>query len=289
MSPATTGVVLAGAALVAAAAVVVVGSGVVASPPHRGDERQHRERRRWVDGDDARSSAPTVVRLSGSTTEELSILCAMPSMATIGPPVAAAAADSSTADAAVRRARLSDPHHAEGVATAGRWAALLAPDGEVGRIWSLSRPLTYRAIDGLVDKGLITRRGHAAGHGRDRVILAADTWTAAARPGAGSTSLCEHLRDVRTELLVKLAPARARIGLDNEPLLAAQRQVFAPGHRRCSPPVDVDDDLVDLGGVGKAPGPSAASSTRPSVRRASRSQRNQTRKCSSAPATSCTA
>ena len=103
---------------------------------------------------------------------------------------------------------------------------MLAPDGEVGRIWSLNRPLTYRAIDGLVDKGLITRRGQAAGRGRDRVILAA---TPAGRRLAKRwlDEPVQHLRDVRTELLVKLH-LRARIGLDNEPLLAAQQQVFAP-------------------------------------------------------------
>ena len=125
------------------------------------------------------------------------------------------------------------------------WAlgTLLAPDGEVGRVWSLSRPLTYRAIDGLVDKGLITRRGQAAGRGRDRVILAA---TPAGRRLAKRwlDEPVQHLRDVRTELLVKLL-LRSRVGLDNEPLLTAQQQVF-------SSTIDVltsthpDDDLVDL-------------------------------------------
>src|SRR5262245_54347342 len=125
------------------------------------------------------------------------------------------------------------------------WAlgTLLAPDGEIGRVWSLSRPLTYRAIDGLVDKNLITRRGQAAGRGRDRVILAA---TPAGRRLAKRwlDEPVEHLRDVRTELLVKLQ-LRARSGLDNDPLLAAQQQVF-------NPTIDVltstrpEDDLVDL-------------------------------------------
>jgi PadR family transcriptional regulator AphA len=125
------------------------------------------------------------------------------------------------------------------------WAlgTLLAPDGEIGRIWSLSRPLTYRAIDGLADKGLIARRGQAAGRGRDRVILAA---TPAGRRLAKRwlDEPVEHLRDVRTELLVKLQ-LRARTGLDNGPLLTAQHHVFAPT-------IDVltsthpDDDLVDL-------------------------------------------
>ena len=71
------------------------------------------------------------------------------------------------------------------------WAlgTMLAPDGELGRIWTLSRPLTYRAIDGLVDKRLITRRGQAAGRGRDRVILA----PTAARPAPGRP-LAGHAR-----------------------------------------------------------------------------------------------
>src|SRR5262245_16654231 len=125
------------------------------------------------------------------------------------------------------------------------WAlgTLLAPEGEIGRIWSLSRPLTYRAIDGLVDKNLITRRGQAAGRGRDRVILAA---TPAGRRLAKRwlDEPVQHLRDVRTELLVKLQ-LRSRIGLDNEPLLAAQQHLF-------NPTIDVltstrpGDDLVDL-------------------------------------------
>jgi molybdopterin-binding protein len=106
------------------------------------------------------------------------------------------------------------------------WAigTLLAPDGEIGRVWSLSRPLTYRAIDGLVDEGLVVRRARTTGHGRDRAVLAA---TAAGRR-AVSTWLdtpVRHLRDVRTELLVKVT-LRSRAGIDNAPLLAAQRTAF---------------------------------------------------------------
>jgi molybdopterin-binding protein len=125
------------------------------------------------------------------------------------------------------------------------WAvgSLLAPDGELGRIWTLSRPLTYRAVDGLVDKGLVTRRGVASGQGRDRVVLAA---TAAGRRTVRRwlDVPVEHLRDVRTELLIKLA-LRERAGLDNESLLAAQQEVFEPT-------IDVltstrrDADLIDL-------------------------------------------
>ena len=52
----------------------------------------------------------------------------------------------------------------EGVTHGWAVGTLLAPDGQLGRIWSLTRPLTYRAIDGLVDKRLATRRPAMAGH-----------------------------------------------------------------------------------------------------------------------------
>ena len=125
------------------------------------------------------------------------------------------------------------------------WAlgTMLAPDGELGRIWSLSRPLTYRAIDGLVDKGLITRSGQPAGRGRDRVLLAA---TPSGRRLAKQwlDTPVEHLRDVRTELLIKLA-LRERAGLDNDALLATQQQLFEPTIDALTS-TSPDDDLVDL-------------------------------------------
>jgi PadR family transcriptional regulator AphA len=125
------------------------------------------------------------------------------------------------------------------------WAigTMLAPDGELGRIWTLSRPLTYRAIDGLVDKRLISRAGQAAGRGRDRVILSP---TPAGRRLAKKwlDTPVHHLRDVRTELLVKLF-LRRRARLDNHSLLASQRDAFAPTIDVLTS-CDVDDDFVDL-------------------------------------------
>jgi PadR family transcriptional regulator AphA len=125
------------------------------------------------------------------------------------------------------------------------WAlgTMLAPDGELGRIWSLTRPLTYRAIDGLVDKDLVTRTGQAAGRGRDRVVLAA---TPAGRRASRRwlDSPVQHLRDVRTELLVKLT-LRNRAGLDSSELLAAQQAKFEPMIDALSS-TGPDDDFVDL-------------------------------------------
>jgi len=62
---------------------------------------------------------------------------------------------------------------AEGVSHGWAIGTLLGPDGELGRIWSLSRPLTYRALDTLVDRRFISRRGVQPGQGRDRVVVTA--------------------------------------------------------------------------------------------------------------------
>ncbi len=125
------------------------------------------------------------------------------------------------------------------------WAlgTMLAPDGELGRIWTLTRPLTYRAIDGLVDKGLVSRTGQASGRSRDRVLLAA---TPAGRRLVERwlDTPVEHLRDVRTELLVKLF-LRNRVGLANDGLLTAQQRQFAPTIDALTSP-SPDDDLVDV-------------------------------------------
>jgi len=114
---------------------------------------------------------------------------------------------------------------AEGVEHGWAVGSLLTADGEVGRIWTLSRPLTYRAIDLLVDRRFVTRRGTQEGRGRARTIVRA---TASGRRALVTwfDAPTEHLRDVRTELLVKLA-LRERAGLSNRTLIATQQEHFA--------------------------------------------------------------
>jgi PadR family transcriptional regulator AphA len=121
--------------------------------------------------------------------------------------------------------------------------SVLAPGGELGRIWSLTRPLSYRAIDGLVEKGLVSRRGHTPGQGRERVLLAS---TAEGRRASRRwlDTPVEHVRDVRTELLMKLA-LRERAGLDTRPLLIAQQAVLAPTIEVLASTV-ADNGLVEL-------------------------------------------
>ena len=98
----------------------------------------------------------------------------------------------------------------------------LAPDGDVGRIWSLSRPLTYRALSALKDEGLIEPQGSEAGGGPPRTI-----WRATPRGKRHSRSWLRrpvrHPRDMRTEFLLKLA-----LGAPVAALARAQLDAFAP-------------------------------------------------------------
>jgi PadR family transcriptional regulator AphA len=102
----------------------------------------------------------------------------------------------------------------------------LAPDSELGRVWSLSRPLTYRAIDGLLDRKLVVRKGQVPGEGPMRQMLSA---TASGKRAAHAwlAAPVEHIRDVRTELLLKLVLLR-ELGEDPRPLVRAQQAAFEP-------------------------------------------------------------
>jgi PadR family transcriptional regulator AphA len=103
------------------------------------------------------------------------------------------------------------------------WAIvkLLAHEGELGRIWSLNRALTYRAIDRLVEFGMIERSD--AGRRAELQITAAGRrqrkrWLA--QP-------VEHLRDLRTEFLLKLALCE-RSRIDTSMLISSQRRLLLP-------------------------------------------------------------
>ena len=106
------------------------------------------------------------------------------------------------------------------------WAIVreLAPDGELGRIWTLSRPLAYRAMDGLATRRFVRAVGTEAGQGPRRTILAT---TASGRREVERwlSAPVAHLRDVRTELLLKLALCE-RLGRDPRALVREQQRAF---------------------------------------------------------------
>jgi DNA-binding PadR family transcriptional regulator len=126
--------------------------------------------------------------------------------------------------------------------TAGEWAvlALLAegpthgfamaramePEGDVGKIWSVRRPLVYRAVDTLTAKDLVRPAGTVASRsGPQRTVLEATP--------NGKRALTRwlrepvvHVRDARSLLMLKLLFLTRR-DADLDPLLTAQRAHFA--------------------------------------------------------------
>lgn len=124
-------------------------------------------------------------------------------------------------------------------------AAQLRPDAEVGRIWSLSRPLTYRSLDQLVERGLVRPVGSEPGDaGPNRTILAA-TRTGRARLRTWIHTPVEHLRDLRSELLLKIAIA-GRCGIAMDDMLRAQRErLEAHSSSLSAVAFDADGTVVD--------------------------------------------
>ena len=127
--------------------------------------------------------------------------------------------------------------------TLGEWAVLgllacgprhafalvkaLAPGGELGRVWSVPTPVVYRAVNSLRDEGLIAAIGEErSDSGPPRTLLSVtrlgrrrlDTWLR--KPVA-------HMREVRSELMLKLA-LLALMQKPAERLVNAQLRAFEP-------------------------------------------------------------
>lgn len=106
-------------------------------------------------------------------------------------------------------------------------AAELSPQGGLGKVWTLPKALVYSQIRKLSALGLIEPAGRQPSQsGPARTILVA---TPLGRSALDSWLVCpvDHVRDVRSSLLLKLALLE-RIGRDPGPLLAAQRERLAP-------------------------------------------------------------
>ena len=100
-------------------------------------------------------------------------------------------------------------------------AARLKPTGDVGRVWSMSRALTYRALDQLASRHFIQAVGEEPGiAGGNRTILAA-TRSGRAQLRKWLNTPVAHLRDLRSELLLKLIIADI-CGIGIAPMLDRQ-------------------------------------------------------------------
>jgi DNA-binding PadR family transcriptional regulator len=112
-----------------------------------------------------------------------------------------------------------EPTHGFAVARA------MAPDGEIGKVWSLPRPRVYHAIDGLTEKGLIEPVGTVASRTGPRRTVLRITPSGRRAVTKWLRAPVQHVRDARSLFLLKLLFLE-RGARDREPLLRAQRKRF---------------------------------------------------------------
>lgn len=118
-------------------------------------------------------------------------------------------------------------------------AAAMAPDGEIGRIWSLGQPLVYRAIRVLQSLGLVEVSGVRPGDRAPRRTELRATPRARRMVREWLAEPVPRPRDARSHLLLKICfLLRRRRPL--APLLEAQRDVLGERVR------ELEDELAGL-------------------------------------------
>ena len=119
-------------------------------------------------------------------------------------------------------------------------AQALQPKGEIGRVYSSTRPLVYRALAQLRDASLAEVRGTSTSD-----VGPARTTLGATRRGRSAfqrwrASPVEHVRDLRSELMLKLL-FHDRAGLDPTALLNAQERALAHTERALGRKLEATD------------------------------------------------
>jgi len=104
----------------------------------------------------------------------------------------------------------------------------LGPEGGIGRVYACTRPLAYRALGQLREAGFVESKGTAtSAEGPARTTLAA-TRSGRSAFRKWRESAVEHVRDLRSELMLKLL-FHERAGTDTTPLLREQDGVLIRG------------------------------------------------------------
>jgi DNA-binding PadR family transcriptional regulator len=103
-------------------------------------------------------------------------------------------------------------------------AQLTAAGGELGRVWQIPKAVIYRAIGRLLDAELVVPQSTEQGLGPQRTIYAATPEGSEAARRWLHTPV-QHVRDIRSHLLLKLA-LLDRVGGDPTDLLRSQRAVL---------------------------------------------------------------
>jgi PadR family transcriptional regulator AphA len=103
----------------------------------------------------------------------------------------------------------------------------VGPDGDLGQIWRVQKGVVYRSLDRLADLGLIRSAGAQPSHQGPVRLLVEATDAGQAAAASWQHQPVQHTRDIRSELLVKLALLH-RAGTDPGDLLAAQHALLTP-------------------------------------------------------------
>ena len=97
----------------------------------------------------------------------------------------------------------------------------------LGQVWTVPRPLVYRALGRLEEHGLIVEAGEEPGDPGPRRMVYEATGKGRKAVANWRAEPVRHLREVRSALLAKVL-LRQRAGEPLGPLVAEQRAVFAP-------------------------------------------------------------
>ena len=125
----------------------------------------------------------------------------------------------------------------------------LEREGDFGRIWSVPTPVVYRAVNTLRDEGLISAVGEERSEAGPPRTLLRITPIGTERLRGWLDTPVGHMRDVRSELLLKLA-VLDQLEISPLPLIRAQLERFEPllnGLERQAqrePPVTFDATLA---------------------------------------------
>jgi len=124
-------------------------------------------------------------------------------------------------------------------------AARLKPEGDIGRIWTMSRALTYRSIDQLALRGLVEAVHEEPGvaGGNRTIYRVTRLGRNVLREWLGTP--VNHLRDFRSELLLKIELTRL-LKMDSTALLELQREVVQQSLEHFPCDVDTSGDVVSI-------------------------------------------
>lgn len=103
----------------------------------------------------------------------------------------------------------------------------LAADGSLGAVWTVTRPLVYRSLGTLEARGLIEPCGEAPGQGGPQRTIVRATPAGRGALRRWLSTPVDHVRDVRSWFMVKLA-LLARARRSHDALVAAQLDRLRP-------------------------------------------------------------